>query len=446
MVVKASPYNNLNIDIIQVSGLNPRISNFEGEAFNTLVETIREYGIITPLAVNMVGDEYILIAGERRYRAAKVAGLYNVPCIVYKDLSADSIMKMQVIENTARVALTSIEEGLAIRNYIRKFPDVTKKDVATAFGLERTRAHKVLKIVELPEAVWDFIRFKKLLEGHAEAVTRLIGRADDVKIIDVAKQAISLTVAETRKLVNAILSPEGDGSSSVLNKVTERLSAHFGGTVTVKHKGKDKVELTAELSNGSSIVVVSKIDEIEDTVSLIGVASEVAAVIEDLEDFQENIFCDSDTIEPEDKSSDTVIASLDVQNIEEQVEGDCVEATNDMRTEVENASVSSITAKEVQLPLNSENNVCVVIDSMRGDPKQNLSLLKNLGKLCPSEGNIKSKHNVSLLVSIDGSNYLTKKGYCDLVTADKIVRKLCEGYDNVNVFRNYGTSEAYEIK
>lgn len=176
MVVKSSPYNNLDIDLIQVSGSNPRLSNFEGEAFDTLVETIKEHGVITPLAVNLVAEEYILIAGERRYRAAKAAGLENIPCIVHKNLSDDKIMQMQMIENTGRVALTSIEEGLAIRYYIRKYPDATKKDVASAFGMERTRAHKALKIVELPETVWDFIRHKKLSDGHAEAVTRLIGK------------------------------------------------------------------------------------------------------------------------------------------------------------------------------------------------------------------------------------------------------------------------------
>lgn len=115
MAAKTSPYDKLNIDIIQISGTNPRLSNYEGEAFDTLVDTIKEHGVITPLVVNCINYEYFLIAGERRYRAAKKAGLEYVPCIVHHNLSEDKILKMQVIENTGRVALTSIEEGLAIK-------------------------------------------------------------------------------------------------------------------------------------------------------------------------------------------------------------------------------------------------------------------------------------------------------------------------------------------
>ena len=117
-----------------------------------------------------------------------------------------------------------------------------------------------------------------------------------------------------------------------------------------------------------------------------------------------------------------------------------------LQTDVENAGVSSKSAKMVQLPPNSENNVCVVLDAITGDDKANLSLIKSLGKLCPTKDKLNSKHNVSLLVLIAGPNYMTKKGYCDLVTADSIVKKICEGYENVKVIRNYGTSDAYEIK
>ena len=107
----------------------------------------------------------------------------------------------------------------------------------------------------------------------------------------------------------------------------------------------------------------------------------------------------------------------------------------------------SITKNElaVILPPNSENNVCVVIDPLKGDPKSNKSLMSSLEKLCPSKENLTSKHNISLLILLSVANKLTKIGYCDAVTADSIISKLCANHAYVNVYRNYGTSEVYEM-
>lgn len=316
MAIPKPVLHTLNIDLIQVSSTNPRLSAYAGEAFDTLVDTIKEHGIITPLTVNNIDKEYFLIAGERRYRAAKKAGVDDIPCIVHQNLSDEKILKMQVIENTGRVALTSLEEGLAIKNYMNKYPEVKKKDVAEAFGLERTRAHKVLKIIELPEAVWGFICSQKLSDGHAEAITRLIGEAKDEKIVEIATAAISLTVSETRDLVSDTLSPKDNTLAVKLDKTADRITAHFGGTVTVKRKGKDKVALSVELDNGSTISITSNTDNIEDTITLLGVAPEVSAFDRKFADATEFIPNESEIKDIEEEFAKLNLPYVDVSDIE----------------------------------------------------------------------------------------------------------------------------------
>ena len=470
MVTQKPVLHNLNIDLIQASYTNPRLSAYEGEAFEALVDTIKEHGIITPLTVNNIGEEYFLVAGERRYRAAKKAGLEYIPCIVHHNLSEEKILKMQVIENTGRVALTSIEEGLAIKNYINKYPEAKKKDVAEAFGIERTRTHKALKIMELPEDVWGFISSKKLSDGHAEAITRLIGKVDEEKIIDIATAAISLTVSETRELVSDTLSPKDNTLVKKLDKTADRIAAHFGSTATVKRKGKDKVELSVELGNGSTISITSNTDNLEDTITLLGVTPEDPAFDREFADATEFIPNESEIKDNEEEFSELDIPDIDVSGIErfnEETENNITnnpeiptiikdgedeawtEAGAQVQTESEKVIhySKSITKNElaVVLPPDSENNVCIVIDPLQGDPKSNKSLMRSLEKLCPSKENLTSKHNIALLVLIAGANKLIEKGYCDAVTADSTISKLCANYANVNIYRNYGTSEVYEL-
>lgn len=460
MVTKKLPYEKLNIDIIQVSYTNPRLSAYEGEAFDTLVDTIKEHGVITPLAVNNIDEEYFLIAGERRYRAAKKAGLEHIPCIVHHNLSEEKILKMQVIENTGRVALTSIEEGLAIKNYINKYPEAKKKDVADAFGLERTRAHKALKIVELPEAVWGFISSKKLSDGHAEAITRLIGKVDEAKIIEIATAAALLTVSETRELVSNTLSPKENTLVDKLDKASHRIAAFFDGITTVKHKGKDKVELSVELGNGSKIAIISNTDNLEDTITLLGVAPEDSAFDRELADATEFVPNESEVKYIEEEFARLDIPDMDVANIERfnevaenKTEASTVfedvkdKAQTEVEVQVQTDSEKPVTKIElpVILPPNSENNVCIVIDPLKGDPISNKNLMRSLEKLCPSNENLTSKHNIALLILLTRANKLTKKGYCDAVTADSIISKLCANYDYVNVYRNYGTDDVYEL-
>lgn len=467
MVTKKSPYEKLNIDIIQVSYTNPRLPAYEGEAFDTLVDTIKEHGVITPLAVNNIDEEYFLIAGERRYRAAKKAGLEYIPCIVYRNLSEEKILKMQVIENTGRVALSSIEEGLAIKNYINKYPETKKKDVAEAFGIERTRTHKALKIIELPEAVWGFISNRKLSDGHAEAITRLIGKVDEAKIIEIATAATSLTVSETRELVSDTLAPKDNTLAEKLEKASNRIAGHFGGATTVKQKGKDKIELSVELDNGSKIAIISNTDNLEDTIMLLGVTPEDSAFDREFSDAEEYIPNESEIKDIEEEFVGLDIPDMDVSSIErhnetsennttnnaEVIEDDEDEAQIEAEAQVQIESEKviqhskSITKNElaVVLPPGSENNVCVVIDPLEGDPKSNKSLMRSLEKLCPSKENLTSKHNISLLILLSVANKLTKIGYCDAVTADSTISKLCANYANVNIYRNYGTSEVYEL-
>lgn len=200
----------------------PRKS-FNEESLIELAGSIRNHGIIQPLVVKKSGDEYVIIAGERRYRAAKMAGISEVPVIVkeYDDVKTKEI---SLIENLQREDLNAMEESEAIRELMETY-NLTQEEVAQKLGKARPSIANTLRLLNLAGEVKELVRRDKLSAGHARA---LLAVTNPVHQVEMAKKAIleGWSVRETEKQVKYYLKPE-TRPNRITEKVKEKMSVEM---------------------------------------------------------------------------------------------------------------------------------------------------------------------------------------------------------------------------
>jgi len=196
---------NLRPSMISVNPGQPR-RIFDAEALFGLAESIRRYGVINPLTVRKVGPSYELIAGERRLRAAKLAGIKEVPCMVIEADEGTS-SEMALIENLQRRDLDFFEEAMGYKRLIDVF-DLTQEEAAERVGKTQSAVANKLRILRLPPEAIDMIRKEALSERHARALLRIPG--DEGKM-DALRHIVSrgLNVIQTEDYIESRLR-EGD--------------------------------------------------------------------------------------------------------------------------------------------------------------------------------------------------------------------------------------------
>jgi len=182
----------------------PRLS-YEEESLVELADSIREHGVLQPILVRPAGEEYEIIAGERRWRAAKLAGLLRVPVVV-RDVAEGqekSLLEVALIENIQREDLNPIEEALAYRRLADQF-HLRQEDIAAAVGKDRASVANVVRLLRLPDEVRTEVASGRLSMGHARALLSLPDEADQRRT---ARDVIarSLSVRETESLVKKIV-------------------------------------------------------------------------------------------------------------------------------------------------------------------------------------------------------------------------------------------------
>ena len=237
--------NTLNITSLCAGKYQPR-TDFDDEALNALADSIKEKGVLQPLLVRNIGDKYEIIAGERRWRAAKLAGLTEVP-VVIKELSDKDVLEAALVENILRENLTAIEEAEGFQRLIDEFSH-TQDALAKIVGKSRSHISNTLRLLNLPQEVKDMITKGELSAGHARA---LVGKEN---AIELAKQIISkdLNVRQVEELVanqkeempkkeNA----EKTEKSSDLKDIEENLIKHLGLRIKINpnKQGGGKVVL-----------------------------------------------------------------------------------------------------------------------------------------------------------------------------------------------------------
>jgi len=224
------------VDRIHQSRWQPR-QRFAPEAIEELAQSIREKGVLQPLAVRRTGETYELIAGERRWRAAQAAGLKEVPVLVM-EASDQQALEMALVENLQREDLNAMEEAEGYRLLAEKFT-LTQEQVAARVGKARATVANALRLLELPEPVRRLVAENRLSPGHAKVLLGLeIPREQELLAARVLAEGLSVRTLE--RIVNRLRrgprkprAEKADLPAEYLRDLTDRLHRHFGTSVRV---------------------------------------------------------------------------------------------------------------------------------------------------------------------------------------------------------------------
>ena len=241
----------LNINKVEPNRDQPR-KNFDEDALLELAESIKQFGILQPLLVQKKDDYYQIVAGERRWRAAKMAGIKEVPVII-KQLSDQEIMEISLIENIQRENLNPIEEAHAYKRLLNEF-NLKQDEVAERVSKSRTAVTNSMRLLKLNEKVQQMVIDEMLTTGHARA---LLGIDDQEKQFLVAQKIFDekLSVRDTEKLVKKLQKEKKekkDGSDqkdekleAIYRDLEEQIKQIFGTKVYIKQKNEKegKVEI-----------------------------------------------------------------------------------------------------------------------------------------------------------------------------------------------------------
>jgi ParB family chromosome partitioning protein len=201
--VAAGPISQLAVDLIQRGRYQPR-RNFDEDRLRELADSITAQGMVQPIVVRPVGDKkYEIIAGERRWRAAQMAGLAEVPVMV-REVDDQSAMAMALIENIQRDDLNPLEEATALHRLLNEF-ELTHQQVAQAVGKSRTTVTNLIRLLDLNPEVKERLERGELEMGHARALLALEGRTQTEAAAQVAAKGLS--VRETEALVRRLNQP-----------------------------------------------------------------------------------------------------------------------------------------------------------------------------------------------------------------------------------------------
>ncbi len=186
----------IKIDDIRSNPYQPR-KTFDIESLNELAKSIKEYGVVQPIIVKKSIKGYELVAGERRTKAAKIAGLKKIPAII-KDFDDQEMMEIALVENIQREDLNPIDEATSISNII-KLRGYTQEEFANKFGKSRSYVTNILGLLKLPDEVRKLVEKRSLSMSHARVLSKM---EDEEKIVELAKRVItdSLSVHELEKL------------------------------------------------------------------------------------------------------------------------------------------------------------------------------------------------------------------------------------------------------
>lgn len=256
----------LRISEIEPNRLQPR-KDFDEEAIASLADSIKDHGLLQPIVVRPYGRAYQIVAGERRWRAARVAGLGEVP-VVIKEFSDSEAMQIALIENLQRENLNPVEEALGYRELSEKY-DMTQESIAEMTGRSRSAVTNAIRILGLPDEVLEMIRNGQVSTGHAKVLLAL----DDEKTIKELAAQVADGVLTVRALENAVKSLKSEKKGKTPPKKTDTyfremelsLKERLGRKVLIKNKSNDKGTLVLEFYNKDDLREIA--DRLADTIN-----------------------------------------------------------------------------------------------------------------------------------------------------------------------------------
>jgi ParB family chromosome partitioning protein len=255
----------LPVDLLQRGKYQPRV-DMRQESLEELAASIKAQGIVQPIVVRPVdgaaageSQRYEIIAGERRWRAAQLAGLPSVPAVIRR-VPDEAAIAMALIENIQRENLNPLEEARALDRLISEF-GITHQQAADAVGRSRAAVSNLLRLLELPAEITAFVEKRELEMGHARALLGLPQRRQQIEVgALVAKK--NLSVRDTENMVRSMLAKSGGGAAKDSGKgldpnvqrLQDELSEKLGAPVQIQHTGSGK---------GKVVVTYHSLDELD---------------------------------------------------------------------------------------------------------------------------------------------------------------------------------------
>ena len=252
-----------SISSVRINDVEPNKNQprkvFQQEELEALSDSIVKYGVISPITVRQAGDRYIIIAGERRWRAARMAGLSEIPVII---ISADDkkAAEIALVENIQRSDLNPVEEAQAYAALIEQY-GLTQEEVAEQIGKSRSSVTNALRLLDLPDVALALLAAGKLSAGHAKV---LLGLKDAKKLAEAAQKVADseLSVRETEKLIKQLCAqpkhekelPPIDYTRALETAIQDKI----GRTVKIKQNGA-KSSITIGFSDNNDLETVLRL-------------------------------------------------------------------------------------------------------------------------------------------------------------------------------------------
>ena len=238
----------LKISLIQANPSQPR-KRFSDEELKELSESIKQFGIIQPLLVKKQGPIYEIIAGERRFRAAKLAGLTEVPVLV-RSYDEKLSREVSIIENIQREDLNAVEEALAYQSLISEY-DLSQEELAERLSKKRTTITNSLRLLKLEEEILNYIREGKLKEGHGRALLAIPERKKRLALArECVEKKLSVREVEKRSQEQTVQKkkkkPLSGQLSSIFKDLEEKMRENLGTKVKIIPKNENKGKLEIE--------------------------------------------------------------------------------------------------------------------------------------------------------------------------------------------------------
>ena len=248
-IVEKPVEQTLKLNLIEPNSEQPR-KNFDEESLQELADSIRQYGILQPLIVQKKGNHYEIIAGERRWRAAKLAGITDVPVLI-REYDKQQTMEIALIENVQRADLNPIEEAQAFQQLIQEF-HLTQEEIANRVSKNRATITNSMRLLKLDVRVQDMLADGKISSGHARA---LLGLEEGERQYQVAVKITEekLSVRDVEKLVKMMNPPpkekkpeKGPDIDLIYRQVEDKLKSIMGTKVVINQKDKNKGRIEIE--------------------------------------------------------------------------------------------------------------------------------------------------------------------------------------------------------
>ena len=252
------PLREIPVDLLQRGQYQPRL-DIRQDSLQELADSIRAQGVVQPIVARPVGktgdsQRYEIVAGERRWRAAQMAGLETIPAVV-RNVPDEAAIAMALIENIQREDLNPLEEARALDRLIREF-DLTHGEAAEAVGRSRASVSNLLRLLDLSDKVKPMLESRQIEMGHARA---LLSITDGVQQHDAARQVVrkGLSVRETERLVRRRLegpaskasAKKAAGQNADIRRLEVEVSEKLGAKVSLQHTQKGSGKLVISYNN-----------------------------------------------------------------------------------------------------------------------------------------------------------------------------------------------------